>query len=87
MPAIVAVCTCTIVRCDRVDPHRASEHTPLLGLTSLLAQSLVPYTVEFDNEFEHRTPHGTSVGGQSAAGGPLDFGSQVDREGAPGEEL
>jgi hypothetical protein len=42
----------------------------MLRLTTLLAQTLVAYTVEFDNEFEHRTPHRTTVGGQSAGGGP-----------------
>jgi hypothetical protein len=42
----------------------------LLRLTALLAQTLVAYAVEFDNEFEHRAPHRTTVGGQSARGGP-----------------
>jgi DNA-binding MarR family transcriptional regulator len=42
----------------------------VLRLTTLLAQTLVAYSVEFDNEFEHRTPHRTTVGGQPAGGGP-----------------
>ena len=36
-------------------------------LSVLLSQALVAFTVEFDNEFEHRMPHGTTVG-RSAEG-------------------
>jgi hypothetical protein len=39
-----------------------------LPLPTLLSQTLVAYTVEFDNEFEHRMPHRTTRDG--AAGGP-----------------
>lgn len=33
-----------------------------LPLSALLSQALVAYTIEFDNEFEHRAPHITTVG-------------------------
>ena len=36
--------------------------TPQLPLSALLAQALVAYTIEFDNEFEQRVPHITTVG-------------------------
>jgi hypothetical protein len=42
----------------------------LLPLTALLSQTLVAYTVEFDNEFEHRMPHRTTISAASAGGGP-----------------
>ncbi len=42
----------------------------MLPLTALLSQTLVAYTVEFDNEFEHRMPHRTTISGPSAGGGP-----------------
>jgi hypothetical protein len=35
-------------------------------LTTLLSQALVAYTIEFDNEFEHRMPHRTSRGSTAA---------------------
>ncbi|HKE65915.1 MAG TPA: hypothetical protein VKB59_14870 [Micromonosporaceae bacterium] len=34
-----------------------------LPLPTLLSQALVAFTIEFDNEFEHRMPHRTAVGG------------------------
>ncbi|MBV9794831.1 MAG: hypothetical protein JO016_12920 [Actinobacteria bacterium] len=34
-----------------------------LPLTTLLSQALVAYTIEFDNEAEHRMPHRTTRGG------------------------
>jgi DNA-binding MarR family transcriptional regulator len=37
-------------------------------LATLLSQVLVAFTIEFDNEYEHRAPHRTSVGGVAAAG-------------------
>ncbi len=37
------------------------------NLSALLSQTLVAFTIEFDNEFEHRMPHRTSdYGGDSA---------------------
>jgi DNA-binding MarR family transcriptional regulator len=39
------------------------EHLPL---AALLSHTLVAYTIEFDNEFEHRMPHRTTRGGGSA---------------------
>lgn len=38
-----------------------------LPLTTLLSQTLVAYTIEFDNEFEHRAPHHTTSLGPYAA--------------------
>ncbi len=38
------------------------------SLSALLSQALVAFTVEFDNEFEHRSPHATSDYGISALG-------------------
>src|SRR6202020_2712997 len=46
------------------------SRTPLMSadaplpLTTLLSQALVAYTIEFDNEAEHRMPHRTTRGGQ-----------------------
>ena len=39
-------------------------------LPTLLSQALVAYTIEFDNEAEHRLPHRTSTHGATAASGP-----------------
>jgi Mn-dependent DtxR family transcriptional regulator len=36
-----------------------------LNLTALLSQTLVAFTIEFDNEFEHRMPHRTTRHGGS----------------------
>jgi DNA-binding MarR family transcriptional regulator len=38
-----------------------------LPLSTLLSQALVAFTIEFDNEAEHRTQHWTTVGGRSGA--------------------
>ena len=38
---------------------------PRLPLSALLSQALVAFTIEFDNEFEHRVPHRTSDFGGS----------------------
>ncbi|MGA8665847.1 MAG: MarR family transcriptional regulator [Candidatus Dormiibacterota bacterium] len=46
------------------------EFGAMLPLSALLSQTLVAYTVEFDNEFEHQIPHRTTTGGRSGAGGP-----------------
>ena len=39
-----------------------------LPLSALLSQALVAYTIEFDNEFEQRAPHITTVGGGGGRG-------------------
>jgi len=39
-----------------------------LPLATLLSQILVAFTIEFDNEAEHRLPHRTTVHGPSASG-------------------
>jgi DNA-binding MarR family transcriptional regulator len=36
-----------------------------LPLPTLLSQALVAFTIEFDNEFEHRSPHRTTTGTQA----------------------
>ena len=41
-----------------------------VSLPTLLSQALVAYTIEFDNESEHRLPHRTSRHGATAASGP-----------------
>lgn len=41
-----------------------------LPLATLLSQALVAYTIEFDNEFERRSPHRTTLLGQAGGGGP-----------------
>jgi hypothetical protein len=33
---------------------------PVDSLFALLSQALVAFTIEFDNEFEHRSPHATT---------------------------
>lgn len=38
------------------------------SIPALLSHVLVAFTIEFDNEFEHRTPHVTTAGGTSAIG-------------------
>jgi DNA-binding MarR family transcriptional regulator len=40
-----------------------------LRLPTLLSHALVAFTIEFDNEFEHRMPHWTTAYGAGAAGG------------------
>lgn len=39
-----------------------------LPLTTLASQAFVAFTIEFDNEFEHRMPHRTTASGPSARG-------------------
>jgi hypothetical protein len=39
-----------------------------LPLSTLLSQTLVAFTIEFDNEFEHRVPHRTTNHGATAGG-------------------
>jgi hypothetical protein len=41
---------------------------PADSLAALLSQTLVAFTIEFDNEFEHRSPHATSNFGISPLG-------------------
>ena len=41
-----------------------------LSLSVLLSQALVAFTIEFDNEAEHRLPHRTTNFGASDGGGP-----------------
>ncbi|HEX4720873.1 MAG TPA: hypothetical protein VH333_00055 [Pseudonocardiaceae bacterium] len=63
------------------------------SLAILLSQVLVAFTIEFDNEFEHRMPHRTSVGAarHGARGGPWlvsmamwsNFLYHLDEDGAP----
>jgi DNA-binding MarR family transcriptional regulator len=40
----------------------AGEAKDQLPLSTLLSQVLVAFTIEFDNEFEHRSPHQTTMG-------------------------
>ena len=64
-----------------------------LPLTTLLAQALVAFTIEFDNEFEQRLPHRTSRG--SSGRGPWlvslvmwsNYMRFVDRDGLTVREL
>ena len=44
------------------------EHDRALPLSALLSQALVAYTIEFDNEAEHRLPHRTTGHGASSSG-------------------
>jgi hypothetical protein len=44
--------------------------TSRLPLSSLLSFALVAFTVEFDNEAEHRLPHRTTRHGSGTASGP-----------------
>src|SRR5882724_4783560 len=41
-----------------------------LPLSALLSQAFVAYTIEFDNEFEHRMPHRTAAFGGDRERGP-----------------
>ena len=38
------------------------------SLTALLSQALVAFTIEFDNEAEHRMPHRTATRGRASSG-------------------
>ncbi len=46
----------------------APEPAEALSLSALLSKALVAYTIEFDNESEHRIPHTTTDFGASAHG-------------------
>jgi methyltransferase (TIGR00027 family) len=46
---------------------RTGEHLPL---SALLSQALVAFTIEADNEAEHRMPHSTTSYGTSSGSGP-----------------
>jgi methyltransferase (TIGR00027 family) len=41
-------------------PHQSSQSHQALPLSALLSQALVAFTIEFDNEAEHRIPHRTT---------------------------
>jgi hypothetical protein len=68
---------------------------PGLPLSAGLAQLLVAFTIEFDNESEQRIPHRSAVGPAAGGRGPwlvsqamwANFLRLVDRGGAPFEEL
>jgi hypothetical protein len=47
--------------------HPPQGHDGPLPLSALLSQALVAYTIEFDNEAEHRLPHRTTSHGASRA--------------------
>ena len=49
-------------------PVPSAPRTGSLPLSALLSQTLVAYTVEFDNEAEHRLPHRTTDRGASGHG-------------------
>ena len=51
---------------DQLGPEQQGEDASHLPLSALLSQVLVAYTIEFDNEFEHRMPHRTSKHGRTA---------------------
>jgi methyltransferase (TIGR00027 family) len=48
--------------------HPPQGHDGVLPLSALLSQALVAYTIEFDNEAEHRLPHRTTSHGASDPG-------------------
>ena len=48
--------------------HPPRGHGDALPLSALLSQALVAYTIEFDNEAEHRLPHRTTGHGASGPG-------------------
>jgi hypothetical protein len=48
--------------------HPPQGHGGALPLSALLSQALVAYTIEFDNEAEHRLPHRTTGHGASGPG-------------------
>jgi methyltransferase (TIGR00027 family) len=50
-------------------PAPSASRPGLLPLSALLSQALVAYTVEFDNEAEHRLPHRTTDHGASGQAG------------------
>jgi methyltransferase (TIGR00027 family) len=58
-------------RARRPEGAQASPVPPSpgsLSLSALLSQALVAYTIEFDNEYEHRIPHRTTDLGASGHG-------------------
>ena len=69
--------TARSVAAHRLDYHRlrtpygdpaVASPSPVTGrlpLSALLSQTLVGYTIEFDNEAEHRLPHRTADHGRS----------------------
>jgi hypothetical protein len=72
LPPVVSV---TAVRLDCV-------LLPEMTLSEMLSKLVVAYTIEYDNEFEHAIPHGTSIFGK---GGPSrSFPPRVSRSGACG---
>jgi methyltransferase (TIGR00027 family) len=52
-------------------PGTGAVSSPRLPLSALLSQTLVAFTIEFDNEAEHRMPHRTTNYGASGHGGGL----------------
>ena len=54
---------------QRPQPSQPSQgHNSALPLSALLSQALVAFTIEFDNEAEHRLPHRTASHGASGPG-------------------
>jgi methyltransferase (TIGR00027 family) len=54
---------------QRPQPSQPSQgHNGVLPLSALLSQALVAFTIEFDNEAEHRLPHRTTSHGASGPG-------------------
>ena len=54
---------------QRPQPSQPSQgHNGALPLSALLSQALVAFTIEFDNEAEHRLPHRTTSHGASGPG-------------------
>jgi len=49
------------------------------GFPALLSQALVAYTIEFDDEFEHRMPHVTSFGGPAGPEPPVSASGEPMR--------
>jgi len=49
-------------------PARSAPQPGTLSLSALLSQALVAFTIEFDNEAEHRLPHRTTDHGASVHG-------------------
>ena len=69
-----------------------SDDSGAAALPTLLSQVLVAFTIEFDNEFEHRMPHRTAACGPGdSPGGPwlvslpmwANFMQHVDPDGTP----
>ena len=60
--------TATTARKPRT-PQQAEQPQGPLSLSALLSQALVAFTIELDNEAEHRLPHRTTSHGASPGGG------------------